>query len=479
MRTFPLSATAASLLAACAVGPDFHRPAAPATETYTPDTQPQTTAAAAGEAGDAQRFVSGSELPGRWWESFQCPALNALVEDSLAHSPTAGQARARLRQAEDDLAAQSGATLYPSVDAQLSATRQRFNPAAVGFTSLPPTPPFNLYNAQVNVSYTLDLFGANRRMLENMRAQTEYQYYETQAAQLTLAANVVAAAIRQADLEAQVAYTQRIIAAQSRQLAISEQRYEAGGIALEDLDSQRIQLEQSRATLPQLQAQRRQVDHQLAVYTGKPPAAAAIPRFSLADLRLPTDVPLTLPSELVQRRPDVRASQALWHEASANVGVATANLFPHLTISGFAASERATPSQVVDGTNVWSVGATLLQPIFHGGELRAKRRSAAAAYDAAAEAYEETVLESLQQVADSLRILEADALALDSRSLAAEHASAGYTIAQGRFDAGGISESSLLDAERQQLQTGLDRSHAEAQRLADTAALMHALNGPL
>jgi outer membrane protein TolC len=199
----------------------------------------------------------------------------------------------------------------------------------------------------------------------------------------------------------------------------------------------------------------------------------------LSDLYLPTEVPVTLPSELVRRRPDVRASEALWHQASANVGVATASLFPHLTLSASAGSERSHASQLVDGTNVWSVAASLLQPIFHGGELHARKRSAAAAYDAAAAAYEQTVLESLQQVADSLRVVEADALTLKSRALAAEQAAATRAIAQQRFDAGGISEFSLLDAERQQLQSALDRGRAESQRLADTAALMHALNGSL
>ena len=475
----PLLAAAAIFLAGCALGPEFRRPSAPAGEGYTAGGQPEETASADGEAGAAQRFVSGAALPDRWWESFKCEALNALVTDALAHSPSAREARARLREAREDLAAQSGATLYPSVDAQLGATRERVNPAAFGISSIPPAPAFNLYNAQVNVAYTLDLLGANRRLLEGVRAQTEYQAYETEAVQLTLAANIVAAAIRQADLAAQIEHTEQLVAAESRQLAISEERYAAGGVALEDLDTARGQLEQLRATLPQLGAQRHQVDHLLAVYSGQAPSTAAIPRFRLSDLHLPTEVPVTLPSELVRRRPDVRASEALWHEASANVGVATANLFPHLTISGSAGSQRSRASQLVDGTNVWSVGASLLQPIFHGGELQAKRSSAVAAYDAAAEAYAETVLESLQQVADSLRVLEADALTLKSRSLAAEQSAATRAIAQQRFDAGGISELSLLDAERQNLQTGLDRSHAEAQRLADTAALMHALNGAL
>jgi len=468
---------AASLLSACSLGPDFQRPAAPDTGKYTAAQQPEATAAAAGEAGAAQRFISGADVPARWWESFHCDALNALVEEALAHSPTALQARARLREAQADLSAQTGALLYPAFDAQLGAARQKLDPAAFGFPGIPPAPPFTLYNAQVNVSYTLDLLGANRRMLEGVRARTEYQAYETEAAQLTLAANVVAAAIRQADLQAQVDYTGQLLEAQSRQLAISEERYHAGGISLEELSNQRAQLEQLRATLPILKAQRLEVDHQLAVYTGKPPAAAAIPRFQLTDLKLPAEVPLSLPSELVRRRPDVRASEALWHEAGANVGVATADMFPNLTISGYAGSNRTHASDLVNSFNIWSIGAKLLQPIFHGGELHAKKRSAVAAYDAAAQAYEETVLESLQQVADSLRVLEADAVALQARASASEQSAASFAIARQRFEVGGISELSLLDAQRQQLQTGLDRSRAEAQRLADTVALLHALAG--
>jgi NodT family efflux transporter outer membrane factor (OMF) lipoprotein len=466
-----------SLLSACAPGPEFQRPGAPATDRYTDAEQPQITAAASGEAGEAQHFVSGATVPGRWWESFQCEPLNALVAEALAHSPTVLQARARLREAREDLSAQARGTLYPGVDAQLGVTRQKVDPAALGIPNIPNAPPFTLYNAQVNVSYTLDLFGANRRLIEGARAQSEYQSYETRAAELTLAANVVAAAIRQADLQAQVDYTGQMLAAQSRQLAISEDRYQAGGISLEDLENQRSQLAQLRATLPILETERRQIDHQLAVYTGKPPSEAATPRFKLADLHLPADLPLTLPSELVRRRPDVRASEALWHEAGANVGVATASLLPTLTLTGYAGSDAASASALADSFNVWSIGAKLLQPIFHAGELRAKRRSAVAAYDAAAQAYEQTVLESLQQVADCLRTLQGDALALQARATASEQSAGSYDVARQRFDAGGISEFTLLDAQRQQLQTELDRSRAEAQRLTDSAALLHALAG--
>jgi NodT family efflux transporter outer membrane factor (OMF) lipoprotein len=476
MQTRHFTIAIVALLSACAVGPDFKTPQAPAGGAYTAGAPIEATAAASGEGGADQHFTAAN-LPSRWWESFQCDSLNALVEDALAHSPTVLQARARLRGAQEDLTAQNRGTLYPTLDAQLGVTRQKIDPAAFGFPNIPPAPPFTLYNAQVNVSYTLDLFGANRRMLEGVRAQSDYSSYESEAAELTLAANVVSAAIRQADLHAQIEFAEQLVDTQSRQLAISEERYRVGGIALEDLENQRAQLEQSRATLPPLTAQRQQVDHQLAVYTGKSPAEASVPSFSLQDLKLPTELPVSVPSELVRRRPDVRASEALWHEASAKVGVATANLFPNLTISGSAGSERTNVSDLVDSFDVWSIGAKLLQPIFHAGELRAKKRSTVAAYDVAAQSYEQAVLESFQQVADSLRILEADGLVLKSRALAADQAAASYAIAKQRFAVGGISELSLLDSKRMDLQSEMDRSRAEAQRFADTVALFHAVAG--
>ncbi|MGH9521193.1 MAG: efflux transporter outer membrane subunit, partial [Terriglobales bacterium] len=424
-------------------------------------------------------LVDGGLVPDRWWESFECKALNTLVEQALAHSPNALAARARLREAQENLNAQSRGTLYPSVDAQFGVTRQKIDPASFGIPNIPTAPPFTLYNAQVNVFYTLDFFGGNRRAIEGLRAQRDYQNHETQAAELTLAAHVVAAAIRQADLQEQVQLNVQLLQAESRQYEIAEERYRVGGIALEALQSQRAALEQLRAALPLLTAQREQVDHELAVYIGTTPAEARIPPIRIGDLHLPAAIPLTLPADLVRRRPDVQAYEALWHQASANVGVATAKLFPTMTLSGYAGSDRTNASDLVDSLNVWSIGAKLMQPIFHAGELRAQRRSAVAAYDAAAHAYEETVLESLQQVADGLRAMDADARVLQARSAALERSASNYSIAEQRFDVGGISELSLLDAKRDKLESSLDRSRAEAQRLADTAALLHAMAGPI
>ncbi len=460
-------------LAACAVGPDFRRPAAPTTSRYIPASADDAVKPA------AALLVDGQPVPNRWWESFQCDALNALVEQALQRSPTALEARARLREAQENLTAQSRGTLYPGVDAQLGVTRQKVDPAAFGIPNIPSAPPFTLYNAQVNVFYTLDLFGANRRTVEVALAQRDYQHYETQAAELTLAANVVAAAIRRADLLQQVGLTQQLLRAAERQYQIAAERYATGGVSLEDLQRQRTQLEQLRAGLAPLMAQRDQAEHQLAIYLGQTPADGNIPSLGLGDLHQPKSIPVTLPADLVRRRPDVQAYEALWHEASANVGVATANLFPTITLSGSAGSDRTNASDLVDSFNVWSIGAKLVQPIFHAGELRARRRSAQAAYDAAANAYQETVLESFQQVADGLSALDADALAVQARSAAFDQTRLNYDIAHRRFAVGGISEASLLDAERDSLQSNLDRSHAEAQRLSDTAALLHSMAGPI
>jgi NodT family efflux transporter outer membrane factor (OMF) lipoprotein len=465
------------LLSACAAGPDFKTPAPPRTQQFTPDPQPGSTVEAQGPGGAAQHFLKEAEVPAQWWTLFQCEALNRLVQEALDHSPTITEARARLLQAQENLNAQTGATRYPSVDAQLGVTREKVDPAVFGIPNVPTVPPFTLYNAQVNVSYSLDLFGANRRALEGLRAQTHYQAYEERAARLTLAANVVSAAIRQASLQAQLDISERLLQAQSQQLAIEEARYQVGGVSLQELDSQRSLIAQTQATLPPLRMQRQQIDHQLAVYTAQAPADASVPPFKLEDLHLPTELPLSLPSTLVQRRPDVRASEELWHQASAQVGVATANLFPRLTIAGSAGTERTHPSDLVDGLNVWSIGANLMQPIFHGGELRAQKRSAQAAYTAAAAAYEQTVLQALQQVADSLRALEADAQALQAQANAAQQAEAYYHIATDRFNSGGISQFALLDAERQQLQSSLERSRVQANRDSDSVALLQSLGG--
>jgi NodT family efflux transporter outer membrane factor (OMF) lipoprotein len=219
----------------------------------------------------------------------------------------------------------------------------------------------------VSASYTLDLFGGNRRALEGLKAKVDYQTFELEAARQTLAANVVSAAITQASLRAKIVIVQAVMDAQGRQLAITEERYKAGGVSVLDVQNQSILLDQTKASLPPLKKQLAQINHQLAVYLGREPAEVKIDKFDLNNLHLPEELPLSLPSSLARRRPDIRAAEALWHQASANIGVATANLFPQITLSGSFGSQRASFGDILSGVNIWSIAGNLMQPVFHGG----------------------------------------------------------------------------------------------------------------
>jgi NodT family efflux transporter outer membrane factor (OMF) lipoprotein len=387
------------------------------------------------------------------------------------------QAQAKLKQAQEDFNAQTGATQYPAVDARLSITRQQVDLVSYGISNFPNPGPFTLYNASVSASYTLDLFGGNRRALEGLKAKVDYQVFELEAARQTLVANVVSTAIKQASLRAKIDIVQNLMDAQSQQMAITEERYKAGGVSVLDVQNQSILLDQTKALLPPLKKQLAQVNDQLAVYLGREPAEVKIDKFDLNSLHLPEELPLSLPSSLARQRPDIRAAEALWHQASANVGVATANLFPQITLSGSFGSQRISAGDILSGVNIWNIAGNLMQPIFHGGELWAKKRSAVAAYDEAAAAYRQTALKGLQEVADTLHALDADARTLQAMTDTTDHARTGYEIAQRQYQLGGISHLALLDAQRQLLQTEMDRVQAQADRYADTAALLYALGG--
>jgi len=466
-------------LSGCAVGPDFHTPAAPETPTYTRDAAPHATAAADGAGGSAQTFTAAGHATPMWWTQFRSDALDRLVDEALRQSPTLAQARAKLIEARETYNAQAGATRFPSVDAAISGSRQRVDPAAFGVPDVPNPGPFSLFNASVSVSYTFDIFGGNRRALEAAMAQVDYEGFQFDAARLSIAGNVVSGAVRRASLQEQIALTRRLADAQAQQLSIMEARHAAGGVSELDVRSQRTLFAQTRASLPPLATQLAQADHQLAILLGRAPSQANFDELTLASLHLPEHIPLTLPSTLARERPDIRASEALLHQASANVGVATANLYPQFSLSAGIGSQRTSIQDVVNGLNIWNIGLNLTQPLFHGGELRARKRSTEAAYDAALAGYQQTVLQSLQQVADTLTALQNDARELHARDDAAQQAQASFEIARAQYAAGGVSQFGLLDAQRQVLQTALDRTRAHADRLTDTAALFQALGGGL
>ncbi len=466
-----------AMLAGCAVGPDFQQPAAPDTKTYTSAALPPETAATPGTAGAAQRFVSEREIPAQWWSLFQSEALDKLIRQALQDSPTLAAAQATLRASQDNLRAQYGAALFPGVDASVSATRERISGAAFGPGGKPNL--FNLYNASVRVSYGLDLFGGARRELESLRSQVDYQQFQLEGAYLALTANIVTTAVKEGSLRAQIRATQDIVALQEKQLEVVQHQFELGAVSRSDVLAQQVEVAQTRATLPPLEKELALTRHQLAVLAGKLPSETDLPEFNLADLQLPQELPLSLPSSLVRQRPDIRASESLLHQASAQVGVATANLYPQLTLSGSYGVESNNSGDLFNGNapSIWMLGADLVQPLFHGGELRARRRAAVAAYDQAAALYRETVLQAFQNVADVLRALDTDARTLKAQAEAETAARGALELAQTQFQLGAVSYLSLLNAERQQQQALVSLVQAQATRYADTAALFQALGG--
>lgn len=470
-------ALVAGTLAGCAVGPDFRRPDPPAAASYTAESLPLETAAAPGVGGGTQRFVPGGDVPLRWWALFGSEALDRWIREALANNPTLGAAEATLRRAQELLRARSG-ELLPAVDGSLSASRLKPAGASLGQAGAQINP-FTLYNASVSVSYSLDLFGKTRRELEALRAQVDYQRFQREGAYLALTSNIVTAALQEASLRGQLNTTRDILATREEQLAILEKQFELGGIARTDVLAQRASLAQTRATVPPLEKRIAQTRHLLAVLAGRFPGNAPdLPEFDLETLRLPEELPVSLPSSLVRQRPDIRSAEEFLHAASATVGVATANLYPQITLSARYGTEAA---QIGDlfrpGSAAWGIGASLLQPVFRGGELEAQRRAAIAGFDQAAALYRETVLQAFREVADVLRALEYDAMTLKAQAEAEAAAGETLAIAKRQVLLGATSYLSLLDAQRQYQQARILRVQAQASRYADTAALFQALGG--
>ncbi len=468
----------AVFLAGCAAGPRFASPKTPDIgSSYTAEKLPATTAHAATAPG-AQSFEPDADLPAQWWELFRCAPLDALIRTALDNSPTLSAARAALKNAQAQRRAQTDALYYPAVDATLSAMRQKFNGTSFGIPALGTTV-FDLYNASVNVSYTFDVFGGSRRQVETLKALEDYQDFQLKAAHLALTANIVTTAVREASLRAQITATEQIIADEETQLTVIRSRVSAGAAAQPDVLAQQTLLAQSRAQMPQLQKTLEQAHTQLAVLCGiLPSQAAALPQFSLEQFTLPEKLPLSVPAQLVRHRPDVRAQESLLHQASAQIGVSAAKLLPNISLTanyGWQADSADTLFK--DETNTWAYGLSLQQAVYHGGELTAKRRAAADAYEQAASQYRQTVLIAFQNVADALRALNSDTETLALRTEAQQTARKTVDLTQTRFELGAISYPSLLSAQQQYQEAYLNFVQAQAALYADTAALFQALGG--
>jgi NodT family efflux transporter outer membrane factor (OMF) lipoprotein len=463
------------VLAACAVGPDFALPPAPPVAGYTPDTPPASTAAADVAGGAAQKFVMGRDIPGDWWKVFHSKEIDALVAEALRANPSLQAAQAALWQAKENLYAQAG-HLLPSVDANASFTRQGLAPAEFGLPG--PTETFNLYQASVNVSYAPDVFGGQRRQIEASAALAEYQRFELEATYLTLTANVVTAAIQEASLRGQIEATKDIIKAESDQLVVVRNQFEAGAATRADVLTQESEVATTQATLPPLQKQLQQQRHVLLALIGRFASEDRGDHVQLASLRLPTALPVSVPSQLVEQRPDVRAAQAQLHQASAQIGVAVANRLPQFSLTAAYGSAALTAATLfTPATAIWSIAGAGTQPIFHGFTLLHQERAARAAYDMADAQYRNTVLTAFQSVADVLQALQLDAATLKAQQRAVRAASDTFDLTRGQYRLGAITYVILLNAERSYQQTRLALVQAQAARFADTAALFQALGG--
>lgn len=477
-RRAGLVAAIGLVLAGCAVGPDFKPPPVPATTAghpYTAAPLPDSTASAAGVGGAAQHFEPGQDVPALWWQVYRSPALDQLIRSAIEHSPTLASAQAALRQAQALYAADAGSKQWPGVTGQLGATRER---ASQTSSNVPGGIVYSLYNASVNVTYALDAFGGTRRELEGLQAQVDYQRYQVEAAYLSLTANLVTSAMQEASLRAQLQATHEVIAAQQSALALVERQAALGAVAQQAVLAQRTQLAQTRATLAPLEKSLALTHQQLAVYAGRLPGDDGLPAFDLGQLQLPRALPVSLPSALVRQRPDIRASEALLHAASAQVGVAVANQYPQITLSGSVGAQSFKLDQLfAASSSAWSLGAGVLAPIFNGGALRSRREAAQAAFDQAQAQYQQTVLNAFLNVANTLRALDLDAQAMRAQADAESLAQQSLELVTRQYTAGAVSYLLLLDAQRSLQQTRIGLVQAQALRYADTAALFQALGG--
>lgn len=465
----------AGLLTGCTVGPDFTRPEPSEASRYTLAPLPAQTVSAKTPLGEAQQFRLSEDVDAQWWKKLGSPRLDALIEQAFESSPTLAAARATLRQAQELHSAQAGATLYPQVDAGLGAERQRMSPGALGQTG--DAREFSLYNASVGVHYQLDLAGGNRRALEALAARTDYSRYELDGARLTLAANIATTAILRARLAAQISATQAMIDAQEEQITTTQARVRLGQATPDELLSLQAQAEQTRAELPLLRKQLDQSEHLLATLSGQAPGSAEVPGFMLDEFKLPVDLPMVLPSELVRRRPDIQAAEALLHAANADYGVAVAKLYPQINLSANLASQALTTGALFGGGSaVWSVLGQLTQPLFNPG-LPAEKRASLAALEAAAAKYQGVVLDALRNVADTLRALDHDAQTLASLATADTYAQSSLESVKRQYALGTVDYTQLLIAQQQAQRSRIGLVAAQAQRLVDSAALFQAMGG--
>jgi NodT family efflux transporter outer membrane factor (OMF) lipoprotein len=465
-----------TLLAGCAVGPDYVEPAAPDVTRYTKEPLKPSSASAGSGPGQGQRFVQGLDIPGQWWEAFHSRALNDLVEESLKNNPTIPQAQAALRAAYQNAEATKSA-FFPTASASFTANTVRF-PEQVSPPGSTTSPYLHLYTPQVDVGYSPDVFGLVRREVEGAEATTAMQQYALEATFLTLTSNVVAAAIQEASLRGQVAATRKIIKIEQDLLKLLKRQLELGQVAVADVLVQEAALAAAEQLLPPLDKALALQRDLLTALAGRYPSDEISQKFTLASLKLPKELPVSLPSTLVAQRPDVKAADASLQSASAAIGVAIANRLPVISLTGSAYYSATTAGLLFTHlASGWSLAGAVAQPIFDGFNLYHKQKAAEAAYDQAEATYRSTVITAFQNVADSLRAIQYDAKALKAAVHAENAAFKSLEIVRKQAELGQVNVLAILTQEQLYLAALVTRVQAEAARYADAAALIQALGG--
>jgi NodT family efflux transporter outer membrane factor (OMF) lipoprotein len=471
-----LAASALLLTAGCAVGPRYKKPVAPDVSGYTPALISTTSGAPNVAGGEAQHLVEAHDIPGEWWTLFHSQPLNDLIEHSLKANPNLKAAQAALIIARENMLAQRGA-YYPSVTGGFSATRAKSSADLSPVTNTNALN-YSLYTPEVSVSFVPDVFGLNRRTVESLQAQEQQARFALAATHITLSANVAAGAIQEASLRGQIEATQELITISTNMLNILREQYAKGYASELDVAAQESQLAQVAATLPPLLKQLAQQRDQLATLAGGFPSQDLIEKFELSSLQLPQELPLSLPSQLVEQRPDVRQAEENLHSASAQIGIARANRLPSFALTADAGSMAVVLGRLFSGgTGFWDVAAGVTQPIFDGGTLMHRERASRAAYIQADEQYRSTVLTSFQNVADTLNALQQDADALEAAAAAKDAARVTLDLTRKQLESGYTNYLALLSAEQAYQQALINLVQAQSNRYADTAALFQALGG--
>lgn len=476
-RVVRIIANCLALLAAgCAVGPNFKKPAAPNVTGYTPTPISTTSSTANVSGGETQHLVEGRDIPGEWWTLFHSQPLNDLIERSLKANPDLKAAQAALVVARENVLAQRGA-YYPSVTGGFSAVRAKSSSNVSPVTNTSALN-YSFYTPEVSVSFVPDVFGLNRRTVESLQAQDQQARFALAAIHITLSANVAGGAIQQASLRAQIDATHELITINTNMLEILRHQYEKGYVSRLDVAAQESQLAQVAATLPSLLKQLAQQRDLLAVLSGGFPSQDLPEKLELSSLQLPQELPLSLPSQLVEQRPDVRQAEENLHSAGAQIGIAVANRLPNFALTADAGNMAVVLGHLFNpGTGFWDVGASVAQPIFDGGTLLHRERAAKAAYTQASEQYRSTVLTAFQNVADTLNALQQDGDALKAAAAAKDAASLTLDLSKKQYQSGYVNYLALLSAEQAYQQAVINLVQAQANRYADSAALFQALGG--